>query len=144
MSVQTPEQMNDYGLPAVLRVAGKQITDQLPEARESARKLAQRLHSVHEQLAAAGLLHREVPADEPATTGGPTPVDRAAVKARVLQERANGNCAGSVGVAGTAGSVKEAVKETAKLAPPEQSEWERFLASNLPALQCTAVLGHTR
>jgi len=103
-------------------------------------ELAQHLHSIHEELDAAGLLRQDETTAEPATTNVPPPTDRAAVKARVLQERANGNCVPSVKAAGDAGPVKEAVKET----NPEQSEWERFLASNLPSLQCTAVLGLTR
>lgn len=147
VNVQTPEQMKDYGLPAMLKVAGKQISDQLPEARESARKLAQRLHSAHRELEVTGLLPQDTSTAELAATKAPVATDRAAVKARVLQERANGNSAASFGNAGAAGPVKgaakEAVKEMAEPAP-EQSEWERFLASNLPALQCTAVLGLTR
>ncbi|KAL2613079.1 hypothetical protein R1flu_024771 [Riccia fluitans] len=41
--------MNDYGLEQLIQIAAAQLNDQLPEARESARKLVVDLHAVYRQ-----------------------------------------------------------------------------------------------
>ncbi|KAL3680067.1 hypothetical protein R1sor_023023 [Riccia sorocarpa] len=41
--------MNDYGLDQLIQIAAAQLNDQLPEARESARKLVVDLHAVYRQ-----------------------------------------------------------------------------------------------
>ncbi|EFJ04261.1 hypothetical protein SELMODRAFT_138994 [Selaginella moellendorffii] len=43
------EGIRDYGLEALMQIAAAQLIDQLPEARESARKLVVELHSAFQQ-----------------------------------------------------------------------------------------------
>eukprot|EP00897_Mesotaenium_endlicherianum_P006489 jgi/Mesen1/5869/ME000298S05122 len=44
-----PQGVKDYGLETLIKVAGQQVSDQLPEAREAARKLALELHQAYKQ-----------------------------------------------------------------------------------------------